>query len=101
MERRRDTRKTGSQIPAEYRTLILEFESGDIYEGTVRDISQNGMSVDIPVAPNRIHDFLVTIYTKDKSKSATEEIANFSSSGDGGSRLGILFSGENVFFDNP
>ena len=101
MERRRDTRKTGSQIPPEYRQLILEFESGDTYEGTVQDISEKGLSIDIPIAPNKIHDFMVTIHTKDNSRTATEEIANFSSSGNGGSRLGILFSGKNIFFDNP
>ena len=101
MERRRDTRKTGQQIPEKYRILLLEFESGESYEGTVRDISQKGMSIDIPVPPNKIHDFMVTISTRDKSITVTEEIANFSSSGSGGSRLGILFSGENIFFDTP
>ncbi|MBN1647510.1 MAG: PilZ domain-containing protein [Spirochaetales bacterium] len=96
-ERRRSGRKSPPNIPDRFSKVIVQFESGDSYEGLVNDISQRGMSIDLPILPNKIRDIMVTIYSLDKSISTTQEIANFSSS-NGGSRIGLLFDSDNVFF---
>jgi hypothetical protein len=96
-ERRRKNRKAGSVIPDRFSTVTVEFENGDVCEGKVKDLSPNGMSIEVPIPPNRIRDIIIKITSLDKSISTEQEIANFSSS-DTGSRIGILFDGMNIFY---
>lgn len=99
MERRRENRVSRKGIPREYSMLKL-FLDGTLFKGTVNDISKKGISIDIPIAANKIRDYMIKLSSLDNSLSTTEEIANFSSikTGGNGTRIGVLFSSDNIFY---